>query len=427
MEPAPKPPHEAKRLAALYQYHVLDTPREEAFDRVVRLVSRILAAPMATVTLVDRDRQWFKASCGVESCETARDISFCGHVVYRGEPVLVRDALEDPRFHDNPLVTGPPYVRFYVGVPLQTAEGLPIGVLCAQDHVARPDGISDEELASLCDLAALTVTELELRKADLQIHQELMLARRVIERATDNATLGLPGVSYLHEPAGQLSGDVLLAAGRPVDGGYVFLIGDFTGHGLGAALGVPELAGQFYDAVASGMPCAELLAHLDARLERDLPAEMFLSAILIEVLPGQRLLQVWNAGMPTVLTCSEGRVLERIPSERLPLGIHPEASDRVEPARSRSFEPGERLLAFSDGVSEIDQASGGMLGVEGMESLIRQELDTSCFDRIRDYVLAARELTREVDDLTLLSLELERLGDEEGSTGVDASGLGFAG
>lgn len=152
---------EELRLKKVQEYHVLDTPREEAFDRITRLVSALLDVPIAAVTLIDRDRQWFKAEKGLDLAETPREQSFCAHAMQGTGPMVVNDATLDPRFASNPLVTGRPDIRFYVGVPLRAPDGTPLGALCGID--TKPRHIAPRELEILGDLANLTVEQLELR------------------------------------------------------------------------------------------------------------------------------------------------------------------------------------------------------------------------------------------------------------------------
>jgi diguanylate cyclase (GGDEF)-like protein len=147
------PVDEARRLTALHATRLLGSAPEEAFDRITRMAARLLNAPTALVSLVDKDVQWFKSRCGFEPTETRRDISFCGHAILDHEPLVVGDATQDPRFRDNPLVLGEPHVRFYVGVPLYSADRMPIGTLCVLDVVPRQ--LTDDELDLLRDLARM--------------------------------------------------------------------------------------------------------------------------------------------------------------------------------------------------------------------------------------------------------------------------------
>lgn len=115
-----RPTDELERLAALRALHVLDTASEERFDRVTRLVTRLFQVPIAYVSMVDENRQWFKSRIGIAAHETSRDISFCGHAILQDETLVIPDALGDPRFATNPQVTGEPWVRFYAGQPPTT-------------------------------------------------------------------------------------------------------------------------------------------------------------------------------------------------------------------------------------------------------------------------------------------------------------------
>ncbi len=152
---------ERLRLQALYGYHVLDTPREEPFDRVVRVARSVVRAPVALISLIDRDRQWFKARSGLTFCEAPREPSLCARTIESDEPFIVVDTHADPRFRMLPLVLGPPYVRSYIGVPLLTPSGFRIGTLCVMDTEARQPEL--EQIGILKDLAALVMDELELR------------------------------------------------------------------------------------------------------------------------------------------------------------------------------------------------------------------------------------------------------------------------
>ncbi len=149
------------RLQALQNYRVLDTAREEPFDRVVRVARSILRAPIALVSLVDRERQWFKARSGITVCEAPRDFSLCAHAIESDEPFIVADTHADQRFRTLPMVVGPPYVRSYIGVPLRTPGGHRIGTLCVMDTEVRQPEL--EQIGILKDLAALVMDELELR------------------------------------------------------------------------------------------------------------------------------------------------------------------------------------------------------------------------------------------------------------------------
>lgn len=160
------PQDEAARLAELESLLVLDTAPEERFDAITAFCSVAFKVPIALVSLVDSERQWFKAFTGLEVCETPRDISFCGHAIHADTPLVVADAATDPRFADNPLVTGEPHIRFYAGHPLVMPSGMRIGTLCLIDR--KPRRLEPEELTLLGDLARLVVRELTARAEALR-------------------------------------------------------------------------------------------------------------------------------------------------------------------------------------------------------------------------------------------------------------------
>ncbi|MDI2144659.1 MULTISPECIES: sensor domain-containing diguanylate cyclase [unclassified Pseudomonas] len=153
-----KPANEAARVQALYGLNLLDSAPEERFDRLTRLARRLFNVPIALVTLVDKERQWFKSCVGLDTTETPRSVSFCGHAILKDELMLVPDAREDERFHDNPLVTGNPNIRFYAGYPLTVPNGNKMGTLCLID--TQPRELDDEERDLLRDLAGMAEQEL---------------------------------------------------------------------------------------------------------------------------------------------------------------------------------------------------------------------------------------------------------------------------
>ncbi|MCY1009408.1 ATP-binding protein [Nannocystis pusilla] len=167
MIPAPLHPREDARLQALADAELLDTPPEAMFDDIVHLASYICGTPIALISLVDRERQWFKARTGIDGHESTRDVAFCAHAILDNGLFEVQDAHTDPRFADNPFVTGAPFVRFYAGVPLTVGDdALPIGTLCALDR--RPRRLTPEQTEAMQALARQVVRNIEVRKAALR-------------------------------------------------------------------------------------------------------------------------------------------------------------------------------------------------------------------------------------------------------------------
>jgi GAF domain-containing protein len=170
MKPAPLPEDEASRLKALQQLQLLDTLPEEVYDDITRIATEITGTSIALLTLVDKDRQWFKSRQGLEVSETPREYSFCAHAILDpNEVFIVPDARYDERFHDNPLTTGEPHVVFYAGVPVKDAEGHALGSLCVIDN--RPRELPDHKIEALKALAKLVNTHFELRMNKMKLAQ----------------------------------------------------------------------------------------------------------------------------------------------------------------------------------------------------------------------------------------------------------------
>ncbi|SDM89116.1 PAS domain S-box-containing protein [Methylobacterium phyllostachyos] len=168
MSAALAPPAEAsdrERLGALATYGILDTPPEQGFDDIVDLAAEICATPVALVSLVAGERQWFKARVGFEPCEIPLDQSICAHALARPDLLVIPDLTQDPRTRENTLVTGEPHLRFYAGAPLETPDGQRLGTLCVIDDVPRPEGLTPSQASSLRKLAGQVVAQMELRRA----------------------------------------------------------------------------------------------------------------------------------------------------------------------------------------------------------------------------------------------------------------------
>jgi len=164
---APQPNNEASRLAALRDYRILDTAPEQAYDDVAKIAAAICRVPIAIMSLVDSERQWFKARVGLQAAETPRDQAFCAHTILQTKTLEVEDAAHDERFADNPLVQGDPGIRFYAGAPLITPTGHALGTLCVIDR--KPRHLSPDQKASLESLARLVMTTLELRRVSAEL------------------------------------------------------------------------------------------------------------------------------------------------------------------------------------------------------------------------------------------------------------------
>ena len=156
------PLNESDRQLALERYNILDTLPEQEYDDLTQLAASICGTPIALISFIDRDRQWFKSRVGLDTLETPRDISFCGHAVANDAFLNVPDAIQDPRFADNPLVVNEPNIRFYAGVPLRTSDNFNLGTLCVID--SQPHDLTPQQIKQLEALGRLVISQLELRR-----------------------------------------------------------------------------------------------------------------------------------------------------------------------------------------------------------------------------------------------------------------------
>jgi diguanylate cyclase (GGDEF)-like protein len=258
-----------RRQNSLTKLCILDTLPEERFDRITRLAVRALSVPIAVVSLVDRDRQWFKSRQGVDASETARNISFCGHAILQEQALVVPDALLDARFADNPLVIGPPFIRFYAGHAIHGLDGSRVGTLCVIDR--EPKTFSVEDQAVLADLAATIDRELALiekstsdelthlanREGFMYVALRVLglCKRRQIPAALVN--IGLDNFKSVNDSHGHDAGDeVLREFGK-------LLSNNFRDSDVVARLGGDEFA------VLCGSATGEQLEAAIARLRRD--------------------------------------------------------------------------------------------------------------------------------------------------------------
>lgn len=175
------PSNEKERLQSLSSLNILDTAIEERFERVTRLASRLIGVPIAAISLIDSDRQWFKSIQGLEASESSREISFCGHTILGNDVMIVEDATRDERFIGNPFVTDNPGIRFYAGCPVRSPDGHKIGSLCVIDR--EPRTLTASQLEDLKDLAAMVEVEIKsshLAAAQIRMNEELAQAKRAV-------------------------------------------------------------------------------------------------------------------------------------------------------------------------------------------------------------------------------------------------------
>lgn len=264
MSTAPIPVNEVERIIDLRALEILDTPAEERFDRITRIAQRLFDVPIALISLVDEDRQWFKSRIGLEVAETPRELAFCAHAIISDETLQVPDARSDERFQDNPLVTSDPNIRFYAGAPIDAPGGSKLGTLCVIDN--KPREFSEDELTTLRDLADMVeqeVAAIQLATSDSLTHLSnrrgfLLVARQILSlsRRTGSPAclifVDLDGMKQINDRLGHDAGDqALIHTAR-------LLSNSFRDSDIGA-----RLAGDEFCVLLSGASALEARTAVD--------------------------------------------------------------------------------------------------------------------------------------------------------------------
>src|SRR6478609_5109029 len=370
---------EARRVAALRELDVLDTPPEERFDRVTRLAQQLFDVQMAFVSLVDADRLFLKSRQGTVVRQTPRDGMFCAVAVEQPATLAVADAALDPRFAVAPFVTGGPHIRFYAGRPLATPAGERVGTLCLMDR--RPREFSAEDEALLTDLAAWVEKELS---ADAELGRAAQVQRGLLPTAAPE----VPGWDLAGAclPAHGVGGDFYdwqLAPGR-----LLLTLADVMDRGLGAAI-IAATVRSVLRGVGRHEDVGDAVALAERVLEPDLDrAGAFVTAFHAELDPATG-----------VLRYADG-ALRRLPAQGPPLGVvvgEPRVAAEV------ALAPGDTLAVLSDGVLERgDRALDP-------EDVLAAPLGaaTSAADAVARVLAAAGTATDRPDDLTVVVLRRE--------------------
>ncbi len=386
---------ETARLAAVARYGILDTPPDGAFDRVAALAARLLDVPIATVSIVDTDRIWFKATSGLAGVtQIGRDPGLCASAILRDEPHVVPDALADPVAAENPLVRGELGVRFYAGAPLITPDGYRLGTVNVLD--TRPRELDEDQVTILTDLAAMVVDHLELRLSALRtVRQERSIRDRAEEDKSDLAELAstlqrsllppsLPDVPdmdvachYRAASPDRVLGDFydLFPLG---DGRWAFFLGDVEGHGPPAAATTSLVRYTLRSAALHHQDPAHGLDEVNKALLLDKHSRQFCTVLYGTINPCQRdgvEITLASGGHPPAMLLQRGAtqngVMEVSPGGML-VGALPDAKFETCKLELR---PGQTLLLYTDGLIEA-RPGGTFFGETGLKAFLAEQSGT---------------------------------------------------
>ena len=406
---------ESQRLAAVRRYNVLDTPPDGAFDRITALAARHFDVPIAIVSIVDSDRIWFKSHHGLDVQEIGRDPGLCASAILQKQPWVVENAENDPRMMANPLVAGELGLRFYAGAPLTTHDGHGLGTLCVIDR--DPREFSDEQTATLADMAAVVMDELELRLAARQVVDQELSLRRQAELLARTLQEGL-----LPPELPEIPGAEIAAFYRPADaevvggdfydvfkanGAWVLVVGDVSGKGPAAAA-VTALARHTVRAASlSAASPAEALKTLNHAMflgRRETEIKHFCTLLVVSIRRREDGLELTVSGAhpPGVIVRSGGST-SLLQAVGPPVGWYPEAEFLEGSARLKH---GDLLALFTDGITEARTASG-MVGVEEVVRRLGEAAPGSGASKIVDALerLIAIDSTEVRDDVAALVLK----------------------
>jgi phosphoserine phosphatase RsbU/P len=412
---APIPEEEAARLEALHALELLDTPPEERFDRITRLLTLVLKVPMAYISLVDADRQWFKSSCGLNTTETPRAVSFCGHAIVSDEPMVIPDAAEDERFRDNPLVTGDPHIRFYAGYPLTGPGGHKVGTLCIADR--RPRTLRAGELEALGEMARVVEREMglvevvhlqrDLIASQRHLMHELSQAAKYVRSLLPAPTDGAVRTRWRFEPSSKLGGDCFGYDWLDPDHFAIYLL-DVSGHGVGAALLSVSVANALRARSLSDTDFrdpATVLSRLNDAFPMDRHDEKYFTIWYGVFDRTSRRLSFASAGHPPALLMTGPSADRARPVElgagNLAVGMMPGvafASDSV------ALGPYSKLYVFSDGAYEVDKPDGTMMSRDELAAYLASPPGPSGPDEVWQFAQRVGGSEALADDFSLLEV-----------------------
>jgi sigma-B regulation protein RsbU (phosphoserine phosphatase) len=419
---APLPVDEAERLAELQALQILDTPKEARFDRIVELASRVFATPIAYVAMIDSDRQWFKSACGINQPETSRSTSFCSYTILQTTPLVVDDALLDPRFCDNPLVIGDPHIRFYAGHPLAGPGGRNVGTLCLADRTPR--SLDDAQLQILARFAAMIEHELgmvdlirtqrevletktQLLEAQANLARELAEAEAYVRSQLPAPLKGPIRTDWQFVCSSKLGGDFLGYRWLDDRRLAIYLL-DVTGHGVGAALLSTSVESMLRGGALGNLAYNDPAALLEV-LNRAFPMQQnddrFFSMWYGVYDTRDRSLVYANAGHPPPLLFDGSRV-SRLEATGTMVGAFPDSQFQ---ANRMVIPHPARLYLYSDGAYEVTTPDGGMLQVDDLQAMIERTAaaDGSQTAEILKLIREAHGKMELDDDLSILGVSFD--------------------
>jgi hypothetical protein len=383
---------EAERQRALDELDIVDTPPEERFDRVTRLAQRLFGVPMAAVSLIDHDRQWFKSRQGIDLTETARQNAFCDVAIGQGELLIIEDTHSDERFRRHPLVEGDPRIRFYAGQPLHAPGGEPVGTICLFDRTPRT--LSPDERKLLSDLALWVQQELTVREEldrAAQVQRSLLPRRTPVVQGYDLAAMCLPSA--------QVGGDFFdwyESHRYDPEPGLGFVLADVMGKGIAAAIMMAT--------VRAGLRASARQPTVSAAVEQaaaGLAFDLEETSTLVTLFGGRLdtatgAVHYVDAGHGLALVVRRDGSVERPAVGGLPLGIH-----QVETWKEGLLvlEPGDSFVVFSDGV--LDLYDGSLRALDEVVSVVR---DAPTARAVADQVATRTRRSRPPDDVTVICL-----------------------
>lgn len=374
MELAKLPSNENERLAAVRALGILDSAAEERFDRITRLTRSVFDVPIAYVAVIDADRQWFKSREGLDASQTPRTISFCGHTVLKEDTLIIPDTHSDPRFADNPMVLGEPFIRFYAGEPIRTKEGLIIGTLCVADR--KPHVFNDAQKETFKGLARMVESEIALMEVIrlqhelLNVKEKLIESRERLQREITDATRYVRSLlpapfekdrlkaEWQYVPSSELGGDAFGYHWLNEDTVAVYLL-DVSGHGIGAALLATTIMNVLRSQALSGVcfSCpAAVLSRINAAFQMDEHDGRTFSLWHGVFDLKKKELKYASGGHPPAALLSAGREQVRLLDKGgIMLGIIPNAEFKEETV---PIESGSTFYLYSDGAYEISCPEG---------------------------------------------------------------------